>query len=46
MRMQIALLFPKLTPEQKRLMMEEHLKKLEQKQQKAPEKRRSKRFLA
>jgi len=39
MRMQIAFLFPKLTPEEKKLMMEEQLKKLEQEQQKAPEKK-------
>ena len=35
-RAQIALLFPKLSPEEKKLMMEEQLKKLEQEQQKAP----------
>ena len=35
--MQIAFLFPKLTPEQKKLMMEEQLKILEQ-QQEAPQK--------
>ena len=39
MRMQIAFLFPKLTPEEKKLMMEEQLKKLEQEQQKTPEKK-------
>ena len=35
----VAFLFPKLTPEEKKLMMEEQLKKLEQEQQKAPEKK-------
>ena len=39
MRMQIAFLFPKLSPEEKKMMMEEQLKKLEQEQQKAPEKK-------
>jgi len=39
MRAQIAFLFPKLTPEEKKLMMEGQLKKLEQEQQKAPEKK-------
>jgi hypothetical protein len=40
MRAQIAFLFPKLTPEEKKLMMEEQLKKLEQEQQQeAPEKK-------
>ena len=39
MRAQIAFLFPKLTPEEKKLMMEEQLKKLEQEQQTAPEKK-------
>ena len=38
MRMQIAFLFPKLSPEEKKMLMEEQLKKLEQ-QQKAPEKK-------
>ena len=38
MRMQIAFLFPKLTPEQQKMLMEEKLKQLEQEQQKAPEK--------
>jgi hypothetical protein len=38
MRAQIAFLFPKLTPEEKKLMMEQQLKKLEQEQQKAPPK--------
>jgi hypothetical protein len=38
MRMQIAFLCPKLTPEEKKVMMEEQLKKLEE-QQKAPEKK-------
>ena len=37
MRMQIAFVFPKLTPEEKKMLMEEQLKKLEQ-QQKAPQK--------
>jgi hypothetical protein len=36
MRMQIAFLFPKLTPAEKKMMMEEQLKKLEQEQQKTP----------
>ena len=35
-RSQIAFLFPKLSPEEKKMLMEEQLKKLEQ-QQKAPE---------
>jgi len=39
MRAQIAFLFPKLTPGEKKLMMEQQLKKLEQEQQKAPEKK-------
>jgi hypothetical protein len=39
MRMQIAFLFPKFTPEQKKMMMEMQLKKLEQEQQKSPEKK-------
>lgn len=39
MRMQIAFLFPKFTPEQKKMMMEMQLKKLEQEQQKTPEKK-------
>jgi hypothetical protein len=38
-RLQIAFLFPKLAPEQKKLMMEQQLKKLEQEQQQAPEKK-------
>ena len=38
MRMQIAFLFPKLSPEEKKALMEEQLKKLEQ-QQKGPEKK-------
>jgi len=38
MRMQIAFLFPKLTPEEKVMMMEEQLKNLEQQQQKQTEK--------
>ena len=37
LRMQIAFLFPKLTPAQKKMMMEEQLKKLDE-QQKAPAK--------
>ena len=39
MRIQIAFLFPKLSPEEKKVLMEEQLKKLEQEQQKAPEKK-------
>jgi hypothetical protein len=38
-RGQIAFLFPKLTPEEKKVLMEEQLKKLEQEQQKTPEKK-------
>ena len=38
MRMQIAFLFPKLSPEEKKALIEEQLKKLQQ-QQKAPEKK-------
>ena len=37
LRMQIAFLLPKLTPGEKKMMMEEQLKKLEE-QQKAPAK--------
>jgi hypothetical protein len=39
MRMQIAFLFPKLTPEQKKMLMEQKLKELEEEQRKAPEKK-------
>ena len=39
MRLAIVFLFPKLTPEEKKMLMEEQLKKLEQEQQKAPEKK-------
>jgi hypothetical protein len=39
MRVQIAFLFPKLSPEEKKALMEEQLKKLEQEQQKAPQKK-------
>jgi hypothetical protein len=39
MRMQIAFLFPKLTPEQKRMLIEQKLKELEEEQRKAPEKK-------
>ena len=39
MRMQIASLFPKLSPEEEKMLMEEQLKKLEQQQpQRAPQK--------
>jgi hypothetical protein len=38
-RAQIAFLFPKLSPEEKKVLLEEQLKKLEQQQQKAPEKK-------
>ena len=37
-RGQIAFLFPKLSPKEKKMLMEEQLKKLEQQQKKAPEK--------
>ena len=37
MRIEIAFLFPKLSPEEKKMLMEEQLKKLEQ-QQAAPKK--------
>jgi hypothetical protein len=39
MRVQIAFLFPKLSPEEKKALMEEQLKKLEQEQQKTPQKK-------
>ena len=40
MRLAIVFLFPKLSPEEKKMLMEEQLKKLEQEQQKnAPEKK-------
>jgi len=38
MRLQIAFLFPKLTKEQQKMMMEQKLKQLEQEQEKAPQK--------
>jgi hypothetical protein len=38
MRIQIAFLFPKLTPEQKKMLMEQKLKELEEEQRKTPEK--------
>jgi hypothetical protein len=34
MRLQLAFLFPKLSPEEKKMLMEEQLKKLEQEQKK------------
>jgi hypothetical protein len=36
MRLQIAFLFPKLSPEEKKMMMEEQLKKLEKEQPPPP----------
>jgi hypothetical protein len=39
MRVQIAFLFPKLSPEEKKALMEEQLKKLEQEQQKTQQKK-------
>ena len=37
MRLQIAFLFPKLSKEQERMMMEQRLKQLEQEQQQTPQ---------